>query len=78
MAALDTNVLVRYLVQDDAKQGLLARELIRSTLAKGEPLFIPMTVIIGVGTAIKIWLRQSTDYFNSVKLVRCIGAVFRV
>ncbi len=29
MAALDTNVLVRFLVQDDPKQGLLARELIR-------------------------------------------------
>lgn len=28
------------------KQGLLARELIRSTLGKGEPLYVPVTVML--------------------------------
>ena len=64
MAALDTNVLVRFLVQDDAKQGLLARELIRSTLAKGEPLFIPVTVMLELE-----WVLRSNFGFDKAQII---------
>ncbi len=33
MAALDTNILVRYLVREDAKKLALAKKLIRAALA---------------------------------------------
>ena len=42
MNAIDTNILIRYLTQDDAKQGELAKELIES----GEPVFLTHTVLI--------------------------------
>ena len=35
MASLDTNILVRYLVQDDGPQFALAKKLIRSALRTG-------------------------------------------
>ncbi|MDR3369213.1 type II toxin-antitoxin system VapC family toxin [Rhodoferax sp.] len=64
MAALDTNVLVRFLVQDDAKQGLLARELIRSILAKGEPLFVPVTVMLELE-----WVLRSNFGFDKAQII---------
>ena len=46
MAALDTNVLVRFVVQDDAVQGKTAPRLIRSGVQAGSPLFVPVTVLL--------------------------------
>lgn len=46
MAALDTNVLVRYLVQDDDLQLASAKKLIRAALRAGETLYIPITVML--------------------------------
>ena len=46
MAALDTNVLVRYLVQDDAAQGELAARLIGRGVRAGNPLFVPVSVLL--------------------------------
>ena len=46
MAALDTNVLVRFLVEDDAAQLALARKLIRRCVAAGETLYVPVTVAL--------------------------------
>lgn len=46
MAALETNVLVRFLVQDDARQGAAARRLIRSGVDAGMTLFVPVTVVL--------------------------------
>ena len=46
MAALDTNVLVRLLVQDDARQGAAATRLIRRSVDAGGALFVPVTVVL--------------------------------
>jgi predicted nucleic-acid-binding protein len=46
MAALDTNVLVRFLVRDDARQGAAAQRLIRGAVDAGEALFVPVTVVL--------------------------------
>lgn len=48
MAALDTNVLVRYVVEDDAAQLAAARRLIRRCIEAGEALFVPVTVALEV------------------------------
>lgn len=46
MAALDTNVIVRFLMQDDAAQATAARRLVRHALDAGEPLFVPVSVAL--------------------------------
>ena len=46
MPALDTNVLVRYIVQDDAGQLTVAKRLISRILGEGLTLFVPVTVVL--------------------------------
>jgi predicted nucleic-acid-binding protein len=70
VAALDTNVLVRFLVQDDAKQGLLARELIQSTLEKGEPLYVPVTVMLELE-----WVLRSNFDFDKAQIILTLSSL---
>jgi predicted nucleic-acid-binding protein len=46
MPALDTNVLVRYVVQDDTAQLAAAKRLISRCLAEGLSIFVPVTVVL--------------------------------
>lgn len=46
MPALDTNALVRYVVEDDAAQLAAARRLIRKCVSEGQTLFVPVTVTL--------------------------------
>lgn len=46
MPALDTNVLVRYVVQDDIGQFAAAKRLIDRCVAEGQSLFVPVTVTL--------------------------------
>lgn len=46
MPALDTNVLVRYVVQDDIGQLAAAKRLIDRCVAEGQSLFVPVTVTL--------------------------------
>ena len=46
MPALDTNVLVRYVVQDDPLQFAAAKRLVRQCLADGRSIFVPVTVAL--------------------------------
>jgi predicted nucleic-acid-binding protein len=43
--ALDTNVLVRFLVEDDRAQTRRARKLIQAAIREGEPCFVPEIVL---------------------------------
>lgn len=45
MIGIDTNVLVRYIVEDDAGQTATAVALFERTLKKNESLFIPQIVL---------------------------------
>lgn len=45
MIALDTNVLVRFLVEDDAAQAARATALISSAIALDEPLYVSDVVL---------------------------------
>jgi predicted nucleic-acid-binding protein len=45
MVGIDTNVLVRYIAQDDAKQAALATKLIES-LSTAEPGFISLVTLV--------------------------------
>jgi predicted nucleic-acid-binding protein len=44
MAAVDTNVLVRWLVRDDEQQVALVAALVSGVVDRGEPLAIPCSV----------------------------------
>jgi predicted nucleic-acid-binding protein len=46
MIGLDTNVLVRYLAQDDAQQSALATRLIEQDLSASRPGFISLVVLV--------------------------------
>lgn len=46
MPALDTNVLVRYVVQDDSGQLATAKRLIHRCVREGQSLFVPVTVTL--------------------------------
>ena len=59
MAALDTNVLVRYLVQDDAVQGEAAARLINRGVGAGSTLFVPVTVVLELE-----WVLRSVFKFD--------------
>lgn len=43
---LDTNVLVRYLLNDDERQATLARQRIQQAVDAGEPVFISLLTIL--------------------------------
>ena len=45
MRGLDSNVLVRYLTQDDASQSRQANRLITESISRGEPLFLGAIVL---------------------------------
>lgn len=46
MIGLDTNVLVRYLTQDDARQAAVATRLIERELSPTQPGFISLVVLV--------------------------------
>ena len=46
MASLDTNVLLRFLLQDDAAQAAAARRLIRAAGESGVGLYVPVSVAL--------------------------------
>lgn len=53
MIGLDTNVLVRYFVQDDAKQSALATKLINS-LSRESPAFVSLVTVCEL-----VWVMES-------------------
>jgi len=63
MAALDTNVLVRYLVADDKNQHQLAKALIESAHDEA-PLFISLSVLVELE-----WVLRSLYEFDKATLI---------
>ena len=54
MKALDTNVLVRFLVRDDKKQAEIVYRLFKRAESKNEPFFVPLLVVLET-----IWILES-------------------
>ncbi len=46
MIALDTNVLVRYLAQDDARQSAAATRLVEQTLSPADPGYVSLVTLL--------------------------------
>jgi predicted nucleic-acid-binding protein len=67
VAALDTNVLVRFLVQDDARQAATATRLIRRAVDGGATLFVPVTVVLELA-----WVLRSSFGFDKAAVVQAL------
>jgi predicted nucleic-acid-binding protein len=61
MVALDTNVLLRFLLNDDARQSAEAERLIRKFAALGEVISISTVVLAEVMWVVKSQLRLPRD-----------------
>jgi predicted nucleic-acid-binding protein len=71
MPALDTNVLVRYIVQDDEAQLASAKRLIRKCISEGRTLFIPVTVAIELE-----WVLRSSCGYAKDQVMEVLSNLF--
>jgi predicted nucleic-acid-binding protein len=71
MPALDTNVLVRYIVQDDPSQLAAAKRLIRRCVAEASTLFVPVTVVLELE-----WVLRSSFAFAKDDVLMTLSALF--
>ena len=71
MIGLDTNVLVRYIMQDDANQSPKATRLIES-LSVDEPGFVPVVSIVELG-----WVLSSSYGLTRDQLGQALEALLR-
>lgn len=68
MMALDTNVLVRFLVKDDDKQASVVYRLFKQSEEKQEILFVPILVVLET-----IWVLQSSYDIPGEDIVSAIN-----
>ena len=71
MPALDTNVLVRYLMQDDAAQAAKASRLIERCSAE-EPGFIAMVVLVEL-----VWVLESSYGIERARIAAALELLLR-
>ena len=72
MISLDTNVLVRYLVEDDARQAALAAALIERVIRKNESLFVSDVVICET-----VWVLSAAYRFGRAEIAAVLRDVLR-
>ena len=71
MTGLDTNVLVRYLAQDDAKQAAAATRLVES-LTPAEPGFVSHVVLVE-----SAWVLESCYEADAVRIATVVETLLR-
>ena len=70
MIGLDTNVLLRYLVQDDTVQYPRAAEIITSQLTEEEPGFVSLVTILEVVWVLKsLYKRSRQEIANGIEMI---------
>jgi predicted nucleic-acid-binding protein len=72
MIGLDTNVLVRFLVEDDAEQTARATRLIERASRSGDALHVSDVVLCEV-----VWVMQSAYEVTKPEIVRVIASLLR-
>ena len=71
MPALDTNALVRYVVEDDAAQLAAAKRLIRKCVSQGQTLFVPVTVTLELE-----WVLRSSFEYAKDEVMQVLSSLF--
>ena len=72
MKGADTNVLVRYLVEDDPAQCRKARAFVDGVLEGGEELFLPQVVMCEL-----VWVLSAAYGFRRVDIAAILDDVLR-
>lgn len=67
MTGLDTNVLVRYLVKDDQKQGDRAASFIRTKIDSGESCYLNYIVLCEL-----VWVLESAYRYKKYEIVNVL------
>lgn len=70
MIGIDTNVLVRYLAEDDPSQTALAVDLIENSISAEEPAFISLIVLVEV-----VWVFKGCYGRNRSDLCHLVRAI---
>lgn len=73
MIGLDTNVLVRYLTQDDLEQSARANRLIESRCTKEEPGLIPLVVLCEL-----VWVLRGAYNYEKHMVVKVLEQILAV
>ncbi len=71
MIALDTNVLVRFLVEDDPVQTERAAAVMRAAIARDEALFVPELVLVET-----VWVLRRSYRVEREEVVRTLRRLF--
>lgn len=72
MIAVDTNVLVRFLVEDDARQTERARTLFRRTIESESRAFVSDVVLCEL-----VWVLERSYRFRREEITRVLGRLLR-
>ena len=72
MIALDTNVLIRFLVEDDVAQSRRATALIEGAVAREEQLFVSDIVMCET-----VWVLSSAYRFSRTEIVDALSQLLR-
>jgi predicted nucleic-acid-binding protein len=70
MPGLDTNVLVRWLVEDDDRQAVRSQRLFEAARAGETPLFVPVTVMLELE-----WVLRSRYRFDKATVLGTFNAL---
>ena len=70
MIGVDTNVLVRYLVQDDARQAAIASRFIERELTSSRPGHVSLVVL-----AETVWVLQGSFGISKAELIAMIATL---
>ena len=73
MIGIDTNVLVRYVVQDDARQAALANQFIETTLSDDEPGWIASIVLCEF-----VWVLEAAYGYPRSSIAPALQRLFEV
>lgn len=71
MIGLDTNVIVRYIMQDDVKQAHLASKLIES-LTVEEAGFVPLVAVVEI-----VWVLSSSYELDRMQVLAALELLLR-
>jgi predicted nucleic-acid-binding protein len=72
MIAVDTNILVRFLVEDDPEQTAVAAAVVERAIESEEPLFVPQIVLCEL-----VWVLSHAYKFNRTEIANVLQQLRR-
>jgi predicted nucleic-acid-binding protein len=70
MPSVDTNVLVRWLIEDDAEQVARVRRIFNTAIQRGDALFVPSTVALELE-----WVLRSRYQLAKTQVLQAFSAL---